>query len=368
MKCNKCKKELKENSNYCNYCGNRIINYKGIISSIMNAVLYIFCAIFLIIALHIMVNQKGIVSGIIMILALICICPFTYRKFVKKHIKMLNNNYIRIITVFLLMICSIVLLPSNGTSNEKIVESITEENIEEKNNTSNDSNTNNNVESKDNATNENKEAIKNVDENSIGNSESINVSIDDSMIKQFTSLGFNIEEATEMQQTFNQMGITTLSDIHSGSTNPDINGLVSFIATANNNAKQKFYFTIENRKMFYAGFTNEDLYDSEKGGVLKNINDVHIPETKVTLEEYSTLQVLAQNEVRKYLNYPNSASFPLYDGWGVGRSDNTYKIYGKVNAVNGYGVKSDISFSVLFIKNDNTFTVDAVLLNGTRVK
>lgn len=354
MKCNKCKREFKKNSNYCNYCGNKINIPKIIALNIIDIILYIFCIIFLIIAIHIITNQKALISGILMILALICICPYTYRKIIIKYIKKLNKTYIRIITIFVLFICSIFLLPSNETSNDTAIENNTEENIE--------------VNNVDNTSDKNEEAIKSVDKDTIGNSESINISIDDSMIKQFMDLGFNVEEATEMQQIFYQMGITSLSDIHSGATNPDINKLVSYVAIANNNEKQKFYFTIENRKMFYAGFTNEDLYDSEKGGVLKNINDVHIPETKVTLEEYSTLQVLAQDEVKKYLNYPSSASFPLYDGWGVGRSDNTYKIIGKVNASNGFGVKSEINFSVLFIKNDNTFNVDAVLLNGTRVK
>ena len=120
--------------------------------------------------------------------------------------------------------------------------------------------------------------------------------------------------------------------------------------------------------MFYAGFTSEDLFDSAKGGVLKNINDVHIPETKVTLDDYTKLQILAQEEIKKYLNYPSTARFPLYDGWGVVRSDNNYKIWGKVDAKNGFGVKSTNNFSIWFIKNGENFTVDAILINGIRVK
>ena len=86
------------------------------------------------------------------------------------------------------------------------------------------------------------------------------------------------------------------------------------------------------------------------------------------METYSILQVKAEEAVKQYLNYPNTASFPLYDGWGVARNDDTYKIFGKVNAQNGFSVKSDMNFSVWFKKENNQFNIEAIEINGVRVK
>lgn len=96
---------------------------------------------------------------------------------------------------------------------------------------------------------------------------------------------------------------------------------------------------------FYFGCYSEDLYDIEQGGFLMKYSDVHIPETKVYMNTYTTLQSLAVNAVKWYLNYPSTADFKeLY--CGVGRSNDNYKIVGVVSAKNGFVVEDDINFSV----------------------
>ena len=180
-------------------------------------------------------------------------------------------------------------------------------------------------------------------------------------------LGFTVEEATSIYNIFVKIGVNQISDVQKGA-GTGIDNLQSFVAIANNDKQLKFYFTVENRQLYYAGFRDAALYDSTEGGVLKNIGDVHIPKTDVDANTYSQLQVMSQNIVKQYLNYPNTAKFPWLDGWGVGRSDDNYRISGKVTAKNGFGVESEMTFSVYFLKTNDTFTVEAVVIDGQRVK
>lgn len=190
--------------------------------------------------------------------------------------------------------------------------------------------------------------------------------IDTLMSTQFQVLGFNIEESTNMQALFLEMDIHSLSDIQKA-VGTGINELQSFVAVANGDDTQKFSFTVDKRKVIYAVFMDEDLYDSDNGGVLKQITDVHIPETKTTQEVYDKLLTMSENEIKSCLNFSDTADFSSLS-WAVGRSDNKYKIVGEVSAKNGFGVKSDMSFGVWFIENGGEFTVEGVQINGERIK
>lgn len=94
---------------------------------------------------------------------------------------------------------------------------------------------------------------------------------------------------------------------------------------------------------------------------------MHVPEKEVDLNTFSELQQLAKEEVKKCLNFPDTADFSSFD-WGVGRSDANYKTVGKVTAKNGFGTEEDILFSVWFVASENTFTLEGITLDGVRVK
>ena len=104
--------------------------------------------------------------------------------------------------------------------------------------------------------------------------------LDTEMVDNLMSLDFTNEEACEIQGILNSVGINSISEIQLG-CGEGINNLQSFVCIANDNKDLKFFFTIENRKLFYAGFAGEDLYDSEQGGVLRLIQDVDIPEREI---------------------------------------------------------------------------------------
>lgn len=191
--------------------------------------------------------------------------------------------------------------------------------------------------------------------------------IDTGISGRLQSVGYSTEHSTQIQEILNTVGIESIIIQHmSGDAESGLNSIVCY-PNGNTDEDHRFYFTTEDGVLFYAGFLNEDLYDSERGGYLKNYNNVHVPEKEVTTEIYDRLRSLAINEVKSCLNYPNTADFNSFS-WGVGRSDNNYQIIGSVTAENAFGVEEEIPFSVWFMDGENGFTTDGVALNGVRVK
>ena len=191
----------------------------------------------------------------------------------------------------------------------------------------------------------------------------IDTCITDLMIEK----GYSIEHATAIQEVLNTVGIEYL-EIESMTGKPE-SGLNSVVSYPNGYTERdrRFYFTTDNAVIFYAGFLNEDLYDSEKGGYLKNYNDVHVPEKEVTRDEFYKLQEIAEPVVKQCMNYPNTASIDGFS-YRVGRSDENYQLLGNVTAKNGFGIKDTLPFSVWFVKSGEEFTIKGISVDGVRVK
>lgn len=191
----------------------------------------------------------------------------------------------------------------------------------------------------------------------------IDTCITDLMIEK----GYSIEHATAIQEVLNTVGIEDL-EIESMTGKPE-SGLNSVVSYPNGYTERdrRFYFTTDNGVIFYAGFLNEDLYDSEKGGYLKNYNDVHVPEKEVTRDEFYKLQEIAEPVVKQCMNYPNTASINAFS-YRVGRSDENYQLLGNVTAKNGFGIKDTLPFSVWFVKSGEEFTIKGISVDGVRVK
>lgn len=191
--------------------------------------------------------------------------------------------------------------------------------------------------------------------------------IDSNMIKILTTAGYTLEQASEIQKILNTVGIKSIEiESMTGKATEGLNAVVCY-PNGLKDRNRRFHFTTNNGTLFYAGFLNEDLYDSEKGGYLKSYGDVHVPETKIDIDTYNRLQMLATETIKTYLKYPSSSDFDNL-AWGIGRSDNKYKIQGKVSAKNGFGVKDDLFFSVYFVQKDNDFSIEGVVIDGTRVR
>lgn len=191
--------------------------------------------------------------------------------------------------------------------------------------------------------------------------------IDNTVTCDLIDAGYSLEHASQAQSILNKIGINSIKiESMTGKPESGLNAVVCY-PNGKTDRDRRFYFTTEDGVIFYAGFLNEDLYDTDKGGYLKNYNDVHVPEKEVTIETYNTLRELAKSTVKDYLNYPNSASFSSLN-WGIGRSDDKYQVIGTVSAENAFGVSDDMSFSVWFVASGDSYTVEGVAIDGVRVK
>lgn len=191
--------------------------------------------------------------------------------------------------------------------------------------------------------------------------------IDFSVSSTLVSVGYSVEHASQIQQILLQVGVTEIKiDRMTGEAETGLNSVVCF-PNGESDSDRRFYFTTEDGALFYAGFGNEDLYDSDKGGFLKSYADVHVPETEVTVEVYELLRQQATEDVKLCLSHPDTADFSALS-WGIGRSDDRYKIIGSVTAKNSFGVEDEVLFSVWYVVTDGAPMLEGIALNGIRVK
>lgn len=206
-----------------------------------------------------------------------------------------------------------------------------------------------------------KNAVFKVPDEELENLEQIDSQITSVMI----SAGYTMEHASFIQEVLNAVGIESIEiENMTGEAEEGLNSIVCY-PNGYTERDRRLFFTTDNGIIFYAGFSDEDLYDN--GQYLKNYGDVHVPEKEITLDVYSEIQEFATKSVESYLNYPNSADFSAFD-WAAGRSDDKYMVIGKVKAQNGFGVKEEIPFTVWMRAEDESYALEGVALNGVRVK
>lgn len=199
------------------------------------------------------------------------------------------------------------------------------------------------------------------------NQENDLLEIDTSMMTELTKSGYTLEQSSQIQQILNTVGIESIKvEKMTGDAQTEINS-VTLYPNGYTDDNRKMWFTTEDGVLFYAGFLNEDLYDSEKGGFLKSYADIHVPETKIDFETYGKLQTLATEAVKSNLKYPSNSNVDEFS-WGIGRSDDKYKMQGSVSAENGFGIRKDLFFCVWFIETENGFDVEGITIDGKRVR
>lgn len=141
----------------------------------------------------------------------------------------------------------------------------------------------------------------------------------DNFAEKLVSFGFTEDEAAENAEILRQCGIPTI-DICEPTSDNSLDTVVSFRGKLDDD--RIFIFTVDNRKIFYVSLNGEDLYDADKGGYLKNFNDVHIPEKSVTTSDFNTLRDRTETLLDKYFS-----SARYYDAWAIAREDDNYMMY-----------------------------------------
>lgn len=142
----------------------------------------------------------------------------------------------------------------------------------------------------------------------------------DGIVEKLISFGMTEDEANEGASILRQCGVPSIDICEPTDSNATIDGLVSYRGKVDND--RIYWFTVEGRRIFYVGFNGEDLYDEDKGGFLKNFNDVHIPETNIDTDTQYALIENAEAVLDNYFLYDTR----YYDAWGVGREDNKYMV------------------------------------------
>lgn len=180
------------------------------------------------------------------------------------------------------------------------------------------------------------------------------------------NIGLTAQEAAAESSKFTAVGVNALSNITQGA-GQGIDTLQSFVANAQNG--EKIYFTFENRKIFYIGYYDTDLYDSEKGGALVKINSVTVPETDISLAMQTTLQVGTEDAVKMVLKALSTAKFPWIDGWSFSRKDDVYTVSGYVDAQNSFGAMIRSYFTMQWKVNSETGKIKATkfIFDGNEV-
>ena len=113
-------------------------------------------------------------------------------------------------------------------------------------------------------------------------------------------------------------------------------------------------------EIFYVSLNGEDLYDEEKGGYLKNFNDVHIPETYMSESTKMTLKNQTEPFLDKYFPYDTR----YYDAWAVGREDDVFMVQCQIS--DGSILTDNWLFARVWYEQqeDGTFTPTGVEING----
>ena len=346
-------------------------NKTKIMTIISDVIFWILSISVLIFSVGAFAVKGGVVSGVILLVTAILINPTIY-KFICKKIH-ITKRWACAVVCLVGFIVGILSMPTpqnvNDRASDKTV--VTNDYIKESpkvtsadNQESTDKTTAKNEKDTDSEKDNNKKSEEFFTDDVVKGSLP---EIDNDVVDKLTEAGYTIEHATEIQSILNTCGITSIEIyFQTGEAEKGLNAM-SCYANGSKEDKSRFTVTTEDGVPFYVGFLNENLYDKDQGGFLMKYTDVHIPETKVDMNTYTTLQGLAVKAVERCLNYPSTANFKeLF--WGIGRSDDKYKIIGEVSAKNGFGVKDDISFGVWFKKVNNSFVVEGITLNGIRVK
>lgn len=142
------------------------------------------------------------------------------------------------------------------------------------------------------------------------------VSVD--FVEKLMSFGLTEKEADEANEILLKCGVPSIDNCKPTDNTATVDGLIVFLAELDDS--RTVWFGIENREIFYVALNGEDLYDKDKGGFLKNFDNVHIAETDISSSEKLKLQELSESILNRYYGY----DVRYYDAWGFGRRDNEY--------------------------------------------
>ena len=183
----------------------------------------------------------------------------------------------------------------------------------------------------------------------------------DNIMEKLCSFGFTEDEAKELREIFILCGVTDIAGAEPTDSNATIDGLVSYRYVIDKD--RTVWFTIDNRELFYIALNGVDVYDTDKGGFLINKNDVHVPESEMSVSVKNTLKDLTEKTLDGYF-----IEALYYDAWGFARSDDSYMTQCEVQAKNKLGAKDWIKAKVWFEYDGENYNITGIVIDGIRYK
>ena len=183
----------------------------------------------------------------------------------------------------------------------------------------------------------------------------------ENLIQELMEIGFTEEEATEYREIFLKCGINTIAGAKPTSTTATINDLVAYRIVLDDD--RTLWFTVDKRELFYIAMNGVDLYDTDKGGFLITIDDVHIPEKEISASVRDDLELNTQLILDNYF-----VKAIWYSNFSCGRSDDNYVVRCDVYAENRMGFKDTVPAYVYYEYDGTDFKVTAISIDGVRYK
>lgn len=183
--------------------------------------------------------------------------------------------------------------------------------------------------------------------------------VDDGIVTKLVEFGFTEDEAYEMRKLFIMCGVSSIDECAPTDPNATIDGVASFRAEWDKD--RTFWFTVDHREVFYMSLNGTDVYDKDQGGFLINVNDVHVPESTMTVTQKEELRDLTEKVLDKYFKHA-----PYYDAWGMARSDDDYMVQCEAYASNDLGVKKYVPARVWYTKSGEEYIVTGVSIDGVQ--
>ena len=183
----------------------------------------------------------------------------------------------------------------------------------------------------------------------------------DNLVNELMEIGFTTEEAEKYREVFLKCGVNSIAGAEAASTTATIDDLIAYRVILDD--KRTLMFTIDRRELFYIALNGTDVYDTDKGGFLISIDDVHIPETKITLSTKDDLELKT-----RLLLEPYFVKALWFSDFAFGRSDNNYMVRCEVYAQNRLGVKDTVTAFVYYEYDGSDFVVTAISIDGVRYK
>lgn len=182
----------------------------------------------------------------------------------------------------------------------------------------------------------------------------------DGIAEKLMEFGMTAEEAQRGREILIGCGVESIDNCEPTSEDATIDGLVMFREEIDKD--RVFWFTVDNREIFYVALNGNDLYDADKGGFLMTIDEVHIPDSSMTEDVKLNLLDLTEQVLDQYFT-----SAKYYDAWGFARSDSDYMVQCDVYASNALKVNSWVQAKVWYTASgDGNFEVTGVMIDGVQ--